>query len=507
MMTGALLVALVGASADRVTLEAARTKAVRVRYESHYASRMAPLLTEALRFPTVRGNVAARDGQQAWLRRVAGELGLVVRDAGLVTEIELPGPAGAPVLGLVVHGDVQPVVEAEWAHPPFAGIEKNGVVFGRGAADDKGPMVQALLALAALKDVGPARTHTLRLLVGSDEESDNLDIATYLKDHAAPDLSLVLDSAFPVVVGEKAWNALTLEAADPYTVRAGAKGPWAVTSLSAGLAASIVPARAVATLEWRGEPGKLAAAAASLRRAPVDSLAIEVTVEGTRAMVTAIGRAAHSGVNIEGGRNALVFLARALDGQLQPSGAADLLAFAAQAGQDIYGTGLGILDDDPLWGRYAVNVATVRPVEGGIALTTNLRRVPPRTGPDLQAFLDRYLAEWNAAHGSRLVSRGSFWGDEPLVFDPHGKLVKRLLADYERATGVREKPAISGGGTYAKRLPNAIAFGMWFPGKPYPGHDTDEQITVADLHKGVDVLIEALVDLACGAPLVEAFKP
>lgn len=500
---GALVLACAGGAHGAGT----PAQAVRARYHAAYAAKAAPLLIEALRFPTVKGNVAARDGQQAWLRRVAGELGLVVRDAGLVTEIELPGPKGAPVLGLVVHGDVQPAAEAEWASPPFAGIEKDGVVFGRGAADDKGPMVQALLALAALKEAGPARTHTIRLLVGSDEESDNLDIATYLKDHAAPDLSLVLDSAFPVVVGEKAWNALTLEAADPYALRPGGQGPWAVRSLSAGLAASIVPARAVATLEWRGQPGRQAAAAATLRRAPADGLSIEVAVEGTQATVTSLGRAAHSGVNIEGGRNALVYLARALDGQLQPSGAADLLAFAAQAGQDVYGTGLGITDDDPLWGRYAVNVATVKAVEGGLALTTNLRRVPPRTGAELQAFLERFVGDWNAAHGSRLVSKGSFWGDEPLVFDPNSKLVKRLLADYERVTGVREKPAISGGGTYAKRLPNAIAFGMWFPGQPYPGHDTDEQIEVADLHRGVDVLVEALVDLACGTPLVEPFRP
>ena len=499
-MTAALVSLLLAAPGG------APADAVRARYHAAHASEMGPLLREALRFQTVKGNVAAREAQQAWLRRVAGGLGLQVRDAGLVTEVELPGPAGAPVLGLVVHGDVQPVNETEWSVPPFAGVEKEGVVWGRGAADDKGPMVQALLALAALKEAGPARTHTVRLLVGSDEESDNLDIASYLKEHAAPQLSLVLDLDFPVVVGEKAWNALTLEAADPYTPRGGG-GPWLVTSLSAGLATSIVPARAAATLEWRGDRARIGKAAAGLRRPPADGLAIEVSAEGTRATVTATGRAAHSGMNLEGGRNALVFLARTLEGQLQASGAADLLAFAAQAGQDLSGGGLGIADDDPLWGRYAVNVATVKPVEGGLALTINLRRVPPRTGPELQAHLEKRVAEWNAAHGSRLVSKDSFWGDEPLVFDPAGKLVKRLLADYERATGVREKPAISGGGTYAKRLPNSIAFGMWFQGKPYPGHDTDEHITLADLHKGVDVLIEALVDLACSPPLVEPFKP
>jgi len=81
------------------------------------------------------------------------------------------------------------------------------------------------------------------------------------------------------------------------------------------------------------------------------------------------------------------------------------------------------------------------------------------------------------------------------------------MADYERTTGTHPPPAISGGGTYAKRIPNAIAFGMWFPGKPYPGHDVDEQITVADLNKGVDVLIEALADLATSTPINDPLKP
>lgn len=482
---------------------------MRALYRRQHAQRLVPLLTEALRFATVKGNVKARDDQQAWLRRVASGLGLVVRDAGLVTEIELPGPTGAPVLGLVVHGDVQPVVEADWSVPPFAGVEKQGLVWGRGAADDKGPMVQALLAMAALKESGLTRTHTVRLLVGSDEESDNHDIASYLKDHRPPDVGLVLDSGFPVVVGEKAWNALTVTVADPYAVREPrGQAPWVIVGLEAGLATSIVPNRAVAVLEWNGEPAQLEAAALAFRRALADGLAVEVAGEAPRVTVTATGRAAHAGMNLEGGRNALVFLARTLHGQLVPSAAADLLAFAEEAGQDLHGTGLGITDENPLWGRYTVNVATIKPAEAaaGLTLTTNLRRIPPRTGQELRAFLEKRVVDFNSRRGARLVP-GGFYDDEPLAFDPRSKLVKRLLASYERATGTAEQPAISGGGTYAKRLPRSIAFGMWFPGKPYPGHDTDEQISVADLHKGVDVLIEALADLACGPPLVEPLEP
>jgi len=78
---------------------------------------------------------------------------------------------------------------------------------------------------------------------------------------------------------------------------------------------------------------------------------------------------------------------------------------------------------------------------------------------------------------------------------------------YARATGQRPPEAISGGGTYAKRLPNSIAFGMWFPGKPYPGHDSDEKVELSELQRGLDVLIEALRDLSSGPPLQDPLLP
>src|SRR5512132_3603651 len=107
------------------------------------SSRLEPMLKEVIRFPTVAGNDQARRDQKAWLLRTAAALGLVARDAGPVTEIELPGPEGAPILGLIVHGDVQPVDAAQWTVPPFEGLVRGGEVIGRGAADDKGPLVQA----------------------------------------------------------------------------------------------------------------------------------------------------------------------------------------------------------------------------------------------------------------------------------------------------------------------------------------------------------------------------
>lgn len=480
-------------------------------YEHDYASRLVPLLTEVLRFPTAQFEVDGPVAQKAWLAKTAHDLGFTYRDAGLIDEIELPGPPGAPVLGLMVHGDVQPVDADAWSVAPFSGKADETYVYGRGSADDKGPLVQALLAMKALAQSGVPRTHTVRLLVGSDEESANTDVTTYLKTHPAPDYTLVLDSNFPVVVGEKGWNSLSVTT-DPASERPGVTKPYSVFFISAGLAASIVPDRAEVKLRWKeGATPAWQPLMDTINAAPrPPDTRVVMQAQGDTLWIVAYGHSAHAGVNLEGGRNALVALARVLAGKLPSGGADDLLAFVRAAGIDIYGTGLGITDRNPLWGRYAVNIATIKPDANDAkrsTLTINIRRIPSRTGPELKTKMEEYVAAFNKRTGASLTATG-FYDDEPLGFNPNAKIVRRLLADYGATTGTKNpKPAISGGGTYAKRLPNSIAFGMWFPDKPYPGHDVDEKNPIADLQKGTRVLIHALVDIATGKRIEGAFKP
>lgn len=486
------------------------TTKVLAHYDKHEAKHLVPMVAEVVRFATYEHNAEAHAAQKAWLMKTAADLGFVARDAGKITEIELPGPDGAPVLGLVIHGDVQPVDLDAWSFPPFEGRVENGYVLGRGSADDKGPLVQALLAMKALKESRVKRTHTIRLLVGSEEESSATEIPEYLQTHAPPDYSLVLDSEFPVVVGEKAWDGLALGT----TLAERSALPYTVAAIEAGLSPSIVPDRAEVKLRWKEGVANWESLAAALRatKMPEGTRLVVGDEEGEELRVVAYGKSSHAGVNPTGGRNALVGLARALEGKLPRGGADDLLAFGRLAGQDLHGTGLGITESDPLWGRYIVNVATIKPSlkdEKKTRLFINLRRNPPRTAAQMKAHLEAFVRDFNARTGASLSVLGdeSYFEDEPLAFDPNAKLVRRLMSVYTKATGEKASPAISGGGTYAKRLPNAIAFGMWFPGKPYPGHDLDEKIAIADLERGARVLIWALTDIATGARIVEPFKP
>ena len=79
-------------------------------------------------------------------------------------------PTLRPIL-LAAHLDVVPAINAgDWTHPPFAGVVEDGVVWGRGAIDDKGSVVALFTAVTALLAEGFQPERTVYFAFGHDEE-------------------------------------------------------------------------------------------------------------------------------------------------------------------------------------------------------------------------------------------------------------------------------------------------------------------------------------------------
>ena len=78
---------------------------------------------------------------------------------------------GRPKLAWNGHLDVVPAGDAaSWMHPPWAGVVEDGVLWGRGAADMKGPIASALGAVAAIRRAGVTTAGALELHLVADEE-------------------------------------------------------------------------------------------------------------------------------------------------------------------------------------------------------------------------------------------------------------------------------------------------------------------------------------------------
>ena len=106
-----------------------------------------------------------------------------------------PAPAGAPTVLLYAHHDVQPPgADADWHTPPFEPTERDGRLYGRGAADDKAGVMAHVGALRVLADdLGVGVT----VFVEGEEEIGSPTFTTFLHTHREllrADVIVVADS-------------------------------------------------------------------------------------------------------------------------------------------------------------------------------------------------------------------------------------------------------------------------------------------------------------------------
>ena len=108
---------------------------------------------------------------------------------------EKKGPAGAPTVLLYAHHDVQPENDhADWDSPPWEPTERDGRLYGRGAADDKAGIVAHIGALRAFGDDLPV---TVRLFIEGEEEVASATLPQLLeqfKDRLEADVIVIADS-------------------------------------------------------------------------------------------------------------------------------------------------------------------------------------------------------------------------------------------------------------------------------------------------------------------------
>lgn len=122
------------------------------------------------------------------------------------------GPEDATeTFGVLSHVDVVPGGDAWTITLPFSPKVIGNRLYGRGSHDMKADLIASYYALKQLKDAGFQPRKKIRLIFGSDEESDWRDMRAYLDQVGEPTLGFSPDGAFPVVPGEKGVLTLSIQ--------------------------------------------------------------------------------------------------------------------------------------------------------------------------------------------------------------------------------------------------------------------------------------------------------
>ena len=126
-----------------------------------------------------RASVTPDDaGCQALLGARLARAGFAIESLrfGQVDNLWASHGSGAPVLVLLGHTDVVPPGPTRaWASDPFVPVVRDGVLYGRGAADMKGSVAAFVVAAERFVAANPDHPGSLALLLTSDEEGDAID--------------------------------------------------------------------------------------------------------------------------------------------------------------------------------------------------------------------------------------------------------------------------------------------------------------------------------------------
>lgn len=349
--------------------------------------------------------------------------------------------------GILGHLDVMPVGKG-WTKNPWGEIA-DGVIYGRGVMDDKGPMLTAMYAVKALLDEGLTPKKRIRFIFGLNEESGWRCIEHYNKVDVMPETGISPDADFPVINCEKGILHLTITL--PYSGK---------LNMAAGSRPNVVPNEC----EVSCDTAEFAEFCANCNLKKLDENKFMVSGVSAHAATPWLGdNAAVKALKLFGSCDKeLASLSARLDG--------------------IYGEGAGVNLSDEVSGKLTFNVGVLKVENGKAAVTVDMRYPVTFTADHIVSLLKKTFPE---------AEIDVLNVQQPLYVDKNDPLVVSLLAAYNKVTGQNAEPITIGGGTYARALKHGVAFGPEFPGSVSTIHQPDERVGIDELEKALEIYYEA----------------
>ena len=147
-----------------------------------------------LRFESISAQSAHAADMQACAQWVCGQLAAAGLDARVLPTARHPvvladtGPASPPdALTLLFYGhyDVQPVGDLKlWKSPPFEPTIRDGAIYARGSADDKGQLMTHLAAMRCWRQTGQSWPVRIKFIIEGEEEIGSPNLPDVLRKHA-----------------------------------------------------------------------------------------------------------------------------------------------------------------------------------------------------------------------------------------------------------------------------------------------------------------------------------
>lgn len=362
---------------------------------------------------------------------------------------------GKEMLGILGHLDTVPI-GSDWTIPALGGDIIDGYLCGRGVLDDKGPILATLFATKELVDGGFIPNKRIRIIFGCDEESGWECIDRYCEREEIPTIAFTPDGDFPVINCEKGVAYFSVHV----------KKPAYILDINGGERANMVMDKVVCSVSED--------MAKNLQNVAVKG----VTFEGNK--ITAIGKSAH-GSSPHLGDNALWKILQLLATVDQNAKKyADIIC-------NTDGSGYNIACEDEISGKLTINVGTISSDEEWITFSLDIRH-------PLCITREQLFEKLTKTFDSAKVEYGFF--HNPLYIAPDHPLCTKLLDAYEQVTGEKLQPITIGGGTYARALPVAVAFGPIFPNQESTIHQKNERAKLTDLEKMYQIYKVAIEKLA-----------
>ncbi|MFP7464946.1 dipeptidase PepV [Bacillus safensis] len=390
---------------------------------------------------------------------------------------------GEDIVGVLCHVDVVPAGDG-WTTPPFSADIRENKIFARGAIDDKGPTMAAFYALKILKDTGLQLSKKIRMIIGTDEESDWRCVDHYFKHEAMPQIGFAPDADFPIIHAEKGIIDATLSFTYQQTA---SHQRYTLKQFTSGMRLNMVPDEAAATVTAAQEHDAELIKTAFEAYLADHQLSGEVKSAADGLHFTLKGVSVHA-MEPAHGTNAGIHMANFLCGhELDEQGLAFTSQINALFDQDTRGQKLGIACKDEISGDLTLNVGTIRYKQNEEAkLGLNIRYPVTANGKDVKKGIE-------SIKGAALLK---FEDSPPHHVSKDHPLVKTLQRVYEEQTGDPANLIAIGGGTYARSLEAGVAFGPLFPGRPDCAHQKDEYIEIDDLLRATALYAQAMYELA-----------